>query len=691
VLAARDEIGGIVGPLASLIRVPPEYEAAIEAALGPLLQAIVVETWADAQRAIGWLRRQRAGRVTFLPAEVRGPRPQVQSPADLEGLANLRGLDFTPAAELVTCQERYRPLVERLLGDVIMVPDLSAAMRVLDSAPPGVWRVVTLDGVVVEAAGAITGGTTGTGRLAQERAWQELPQRIAQAKQRVGQLETEEAACQASCAELARHLAALEAQWRDQEQARSTARATLTGIEGEIEALERETAWREEIARRRAEELATLDAELARLETQAAEQEAAHTAAEGQAEALHHQLQALGMDNLQKEAAEAERQLALANREREALRERQAGLRTALAELEAQLAAQQQRREELNAEREELAGQIAARATEEASLAGQLEALEAELRPVEEAVQALRRRERQLADEATRARERLRQAEAALSEALLEVQRREDRLRALQEKIADDVELAALDPNLPRQLALQLEAEQPSLPPVVEIPEGLEQRIRELRRQIRRLGSASPELLAEYEATKERYDFLTGQAADLEEAAADLRRLAQELSETMAGRFDKTFKQVARAFSEYFTRLFDGGEARLRLVEPEDEKGEAGLEIMARPPGKRTQSLAMLSGGERALTAVALLFALLRASPTPFCVLDEVDAMLDDANIGRFRMVLEELAQDTQVIIITHNRGTIQAADTIYGITMGEAGVSQVLSLKPDEVSERYR
>jgi len=687
ILAARSEIGGVIGRLVTLIRVPQRYEVAIEAALGPLLHAVVVEKVSDAYRALEWLRAREGGRATLIPLDAsRSPsEPEAKSETDLRDPKLRRWGVIGIAADLVSCAARYRPLVNRLLGDVVLVPNLKAAfwLRGRLSTP---MRIVTLDGVVLEPSEALTGGGPIPGRLARERAWRELPEQIAEAKWEVAQLQGDAAECNAACSALSKYLAALEFQLRDRDRERSRLQGTVAGLQQELEAMEREASWHADVARERAEEVKALDAEFARLSAEIEAQEAQCNERQSYIEELESQLQALEFENLRYEMVELEKQLALLQQQREAEQQRRAELRRNLEDLETQLASRQQQRREVELELAQLDEQITSRSSQETVLAEALEALEAEIHPVERQVEVLRRRDRELEDEITRARNQLRQAEARLSEAQLELQRLEDRLRALREKIADDVELAAIDPDLPRQLMLQLDREPAPLPTVTEIPEGLEQRIRTLRAQLRNLSGASPELLAEYEATKERYEFLAGQAADLEEAAADLRRLAQELSETMTERFQKTFEQVAEAFSEYFTRLFGGGQARLQLVEPEGEQGEAGLEIRVRLPGKRTQSLNVLSGGERALTAVALLFALLRASPTPFCVLDEVDAMLDDANIGRFRAVLEELAEKTQFIVITHNRGTIEAANAIYGVSMGETGISQVLSLRPDDV-----
>jgi chromosome segregation protein len=209
----------------------------------------------------------------------------------------------------------------------------------------------------------------------------------------------------------------------------------------------------------------------------------------------------------------------------------------------------------------------------------------------------------------------------------------------------------------------------------------MEGEVRDSRNRLARLSNVNPEAAREYEEAAGRYEFLYTQAEDLEAAATDLRKIIAELDQRMQVELRRTFDAVAREFTHFFQQLFNGGTAHLELTDPENI-GASGIEIIARPPGKRPQSLALLSGGERSLAACALIFAILRVSPTPFCVLDEVDAALDEANIDRFRSTLETLSDETQFIIVTHNRRTLEGANTIYGVTMGDDGVSRVMSLR---------
>ncbi|MBI4675620.1 MAG: AAA family ATPase, partial [Chloroflexi bacterium] len=228
------------------------------------------------------------------------------------------------------------------------------------------------------------------------------------------------------------------------------------------------------------------------------------------------------------------------------------------------------------------------------------------------------------------------------------------------------------------------EQELVTLPPVEQLPDGFDKEIRRLKNQMRYIGNVNPNAPQEYAELKERHAFLTEQAADLTHALERVHLAIQELDAMMKQKFQETFDAINVEFKKYFALLFGGGTARLELTDPNDLI-HSGIEITARPPGKRAAQLVLLSGGERALTAAALIFSILRVSPTPFCVMDEVDAALDEANVGRFRDALQELARATQFIVITHNRLTMEGARAIYGVSMGEDGVSQVLSLKLEQ------
>ncbi len=599
------ELPGVVGLLGQMLRVPPEWEPAVEAALGAYLQAVVVRDWETVRQVCRLLGKD--ARAILLPLESAEARLAAPGQA-LEGGAR-------PAAEVVALEPSaespaLRALLDRLLGPVWLVDDLETA-RALAPALPHSGRCATRAGEVVAADGTVTVGGGGGGLLAQERALREFPSRLEAVRRERETLEAE-------LARLSQAIAEGEAQLQEARAAAEEASSRLTQAEAPLaqartdlalarQALENQRALttREQAALERIRR--EMETRRARLEELAAEQKAA----EARLERLRHETA----------------------RHEEAIRQTRALIGPA--------------EEELN-----------------------------RLTPEADAAEAL---ERQFAA-------RIRQAEEQWNAARLEVARAQDRITRLQERIQEDLGLVDLEIRGPVRLQqpLPLESLVTALPVVETLPEGLEEEIARLKARLRQLGPINPNAPQEYAEVSERYRFLSEQVADLEAASARLRDVIADLDRMMEQAFRETFEAVAAAFEENFTRLFNGGSAHLELTDP-DDLAHTGVEIIARPPGKRTQSLALLSGGERALTAVALIFAILKVRPTPFCVLDEVDAMLDEANVIRFRSLLEELSERTQFIVITHNRGTVEAADTVYGVSMGPDGVSQVVSLRLEE------
>jgi chromosome segregation protein len=325
----------------------------------------------------------------------------------------------------------------------------------------------------------------------------------------------------------------------------------------------------------------------------------------------------------------------------------------------------------------------------ENDLRSQIETLNVEMNPAEKELETAEAEEARLQDAEANAQRSLATAERLHGQVQLEQIRKQESLDNLRQKIMDDFGLVMFDyaEEVSGPVPLPFEGMVEELPVVTEISPELETHLIRQRTQVRRMGPINPEAKLEYDKESERYSFMRTQVDDLHKAEADLRTVIAELDELTKQEFSRTFDAVDKQFRAMFTRLFGGGSARLSLTDP-NNLVETGIEIEARLPGRREQGLALLSGGERSLTAVALVFALLKVSPTPVCVMDEVDAMLDEANVGRFRDLLVELSMDTQFIIITHNRNTVQAADVIYGITMGRDSASQMISLRLDQVTD---
>jgi chromosome segregation protein len=351
--------------------------------------------------------------------------------------------------------------------------------------------------------------------------------------------------------------------------------------------------------------------------------------------------------------------------------------------VEEQIARKERQVADLDAEAQRLSAQIAGLSERDSGLNRQLEALQAEIDPIEAELSVLEQRLESEDQQERHLQQLLRKEESAWNAAQLQLQRGEDGLFQLRHEIEQDLGLVTLEQSadVAYQPPLPWDAFVEQLPVVESVPEAMEGEVRDARNRLARLSNVNPEAPREYEEAAGRYEFLSTQAEDLEAAASDLRQIIAELDQRMQVELRRTFDAVAREFTHFFQQLFNGGTAHLELTDPENI-GASGIEIIARPPGKRPQSLALLSGGERALAACALIFAILRVSPTPFCVLDEVDAALDEANIDRFRTTLETLSDETQFIIVTHNRRTLEGANTIYGVTMGDDGISQVMSLR---------
>jgi len=349
------------------------------------------------------------------------------------------------------------------------------------------------------------------------------------------------------------------------------------------------------------------------------------------------------------------------------------------------------RSEQLDQEIKVLNESIEIGSGKETDIAKIIEELGKTVNPHEEQLIALESDQNNLISTDTEARQQLRVAEQRYTHAKINLAHHQESFESLRRHIEDDFGLVSFDypesVSGPKPLPLVGLVEE--LPHIDDLSSDLEDTIRQQKAQMRRMGAINPEAQSEYKEVKERYEFLSSQVDDLIKAEGDIKEIIIELDILMEREFRRTFDAVAQEFRQIFTRLFGGGSARLVLTDPENMT-ETGIDIEARLPGRREQGLSLLSGGERSLTATALVFALLRVSPTPFCILDEVDAMLDEANVGRFRDLLTELSEKTQFIVITHNRNTVQAASIIYGVTMGRDSASQVISLKMDDLGEEF-
>ncbi|MGC9347019.1 MAG: chromosome segregation protein SMC [Anaerolineae bacterium] len=675
------ELEGLPGPISTLVRVPEQLERAVEAALGSQIQNVVAASWEDAQAAIHWLKRKRAGRATFLPLDSLRP-PSLLNPPSVPGIVGV-------ASELISYDDVYQPAVQLLLGRTAVAESLVAARRLYEKLHGG-FRIVTLEGEIVRSGGSVTGGDDrngrGAGLLERERERREL-------RREAGALREEVQAFSHQRSELTARVQSLEVQRVAARSRRQEVVVKHQDAEREVEQAVRELErtlqegeWQQSRLEAAGESRRGLGELIDRLHDEAVAAQQRLTTLSSQLSELKTELNRLTDDQSARLVAERRTEVAVLAQEHESLEVLLESQQREATRIERQVKGQEHRIRSLTGELRVLEEDLEAMAkayekaqAEAEALSGEIPPLEAELAEMEQNLDDLEAREQ----EGQRA---LREAEQLLSQAEVEAGRREDQLQSLRREIEET--LGIVVDNIPDTISVQqplpLEAIVAPLPTVVELPEGLESQIRDLRTQIRRLQPINPGAREEYEELAERHGFLREQMEDLERASTHLRQIINELDEMMDTMFSTTFDSIAAEFSRVFDMLFNGGAASLNLVEEEGDR--IGVEITARPPGKRTSGLSMLSGGERSLTAVALLFAVMRVSPTPFCVLDEVDAMLDEANVGRFRRMLVELSRETQFVIITHNRGTVDVADTIYGISMGDDGVSQKLSLSLEDL-----
>ena len=696
------EVTGVVGLMSRLLRVPQGLEQAIEAALAEQLTAIVVEGHDDALVAIEYLREQRAGAVTIYPLD------SIQHTYPLN-LFNERGV-VGVASRLVRVEQRYRALVDTLLGRVIVVEDIETAQRMIRR---GLGAVVTRDGVLLRPGGAVYGGSVGSSpeQFELQRELEELPDQVAAARQeqtrievRVGRQRSAVDDARDAVTAARRTVDAAEGELRDHSQRRSTLRRGLVGIAGQLRAAtaaltaaEAETTERQQELRER--------------------RRAAEAALSGLGETitdLRDRSEAVGgeRDVVAERVSKAATSLATARGEQESARRRQSELEDAHRAAREQLEQRRAIADSVRREIEDLEHSLLELRTQLANArSAQTTAVES-VAPAHARLAEATTEEHELSSQRSDAQSRLLTAERQMIEAQAELRESAAAVQRIEQRLADDGLMVEADgtvriaPSLPKLEDAEGEAETTDAAAEVDAsdpvdereivparggadidPEELRARIGELRGQIRDLGPVNVDALEDLSEEREQHDFLSGQVNDLEAAEEQLRAAIVELRQLIRTRFDETFAEVNRHFGSYFTRFFGGGSAELLIVQDE-EGGEPGVEIRAQPPGKRISSLGMLSGGERALTSVSLLFALLAVNPAPVCVLDEVDAALDEANVGRFVDTLSELYERSQFIVITHNRRTVQQADNIYGVSMGEDSTSEVLSMRLGEFAE---
>jgi chromosome segregation protein len=679
--ARQGKLQGKYEAISNRIIVPARFEAAIAAVLGEFLDGIFLDKTTDPEKALDFLASQDNSRAVLYPSgwAAEESSGKIQNGGGVVGLAS----------ELVECDEELRPIINLLLGQVVLVEDRQTARRVLKQLPRH-GKSVTLNGEVFYGNGAVVAGKENRGSIvARPRQKAELAGQLDSAAQKV-------TACKRKLEDVEIELDGLEEDEKEMTARARDAEETLRRLVRDyqqnslvFEQARQRQEWQKKQLLEKMKVVETTEAEIKQTQAEIKANDLRLSAEREQVTATSRELGGMLVDELHQEVNHWTTTCAVAERavndsKRRLLENNQLLSASSLqkGQIEKRIEEHQNTLVELEEEKNSLRIQ-------ENHLNREITEVQEKITPAEAELEKLEADFTERQNLQTASQGAVSAAERQSAQAKIEYTRCKEAQENMRRRIEEDFGLVAFEYSGDNagQSPLPLEGLVEELPIIQEIPLEMEENINRQRAQLRRMGAINPEAQAEYVAVKERFEFLSGQITDLRKADEDLCQVIAELDELMEKEFRRTFEAVAEEFKRMFTRLFGGGSAKLILT-GENKFTETGIDIEAKLPGRREQGLSLLSGGERSLTAVALIFSLLKVSPTPFCVLDEVDAMLDETNVGRFRDLMDELSPKTQFIVITHNRNTVLAADVIYGITMGRDTASQMISLKLDEVSE---
>lgn len=669
--SGRGALRGIYGPVSQLITVKDKYSAAIETALGAAVQNIVVDNETDAKRAMGFLKEYRAGRATFLPiTAIKGRVLSEQGLDDQYGFVSI-------ASDLVSYDNKYSEIIRWLLGRTAVAEDIDSAIAIAKKYSYR-FRIVTLDGQVINAGGSMTGGSRvqNAGILSRGNEIERL---------------------KGSLASMQKELDGMLSDYKLLSEDASAAKAELEGAEGDLLRAKEENIRREGELKLASDKLASVSSGVKelleeketlekRIESVSSGAEAARSQIDELKETLENkekELESITGDSktLQKnreevasKAAEIRLRIVSLQKDVEAntdeitrLKNRKTGHLDRLSELDGEIREIEEKNDELRALTEQLSADEKALKTNHGDAQNQINELISQRDELEKQANDLRLHERAKSEE----RERLSGDIARLEERKIAMRNEYDNLTS---KLYDEYQLTRRE-----AAALEIEIDDYSL---------AAKRLAELKSQIRALGSVNVSAIEEYKEVSERYEFLSGQISDVETSRAELNKMIDDLTGKMAEQFREQFNRINSCFGQTFIELFGGGKAELRLEDERDVLG-SDIEIKVQPPGKNVQNINLLSGGEKGLSAIALLFAILKVTPAPFCIFDEVEAALDDVNVSRYAQYVRRMTKNTQFILITHRRGTMEEADVLYGVTMQEKGVSKLLELKTAEMAKK--
>ena len=667
----RGNLQGIHGPVTRLLHVPREYAVALETALGAAMQNVVVDSEDAAKAAIRLLKQRNSGRATFLPlSTVRGT---VLDRREMEGMTGFVGV----ASELCRCEAQYTGIRDSLLGRTVVAENLDHAAEIARKLRYR-FRVVSLDGQVVNAGGSFTGGSAARNSGLLSRA-AEIERIRGEAQKLHAAAEEAAARFKAARQEAANASAELDAARSEltvlhEDEIRFA--AELTRVERDVETQKRQ--YRDLLA-----EQENAAGRIASLEQTAAEAAAQIASLEADAEKIRARMEGMTdsrAEQMQRCNEMSDRLQEIRMRGLSVEKDRET-LTTAIEALETRLSDRSGRVKQLRAEIEACEARIEARGTQIESLRGEVASLRAAAEEKRAAVQEIAGRRAALEQRAGELRAAERETSGKRESVGREVERLQERLEGLRREYDTIIAKLWEEYELTRR-----EAEEIGI--TIEDVPAAQRRLTGLKNKIKALGAVNVAAVVEYKEVSERYTFMKAQTDDVEKSKAELLKLIDDLTRRMQTQFTERFSVINEQFGRIFKDLFGGGSASLSFTD-EGDILNSGIEIKVHPPGKIVSHIELLSGGEKALVAISIYFAIMRVSPPPFCMLDEIEAALDDVNVTRFANYLRRMNDHTQFIAITHRRGTMEEADVLYGVTMQDQGISKLLSLRAHEVEEK--
>lgn len=660
----RATLPGIIGVAADLMNVPTGFEVAVETAMGASLQNVVCESDEDAKRGVHYLKTNRSGRLTFLPvSSVRGTKANL--PPEILMDEGFLGV----ASDVISCEAKYRRIFDYLLGRVVIVNTMNTAIR-LSKMASGV-RFVTLEGEIINASGAITGGSY-------KNKTANILERKSEIKQLSEEMERLEAEIKKSGHDLERFRSKKEAAEAAVAEAKEDIRNTEINISNHSSRISSIQTIIEEsnaAVNRYENELADIENQLSRTDDLITNLNQDASTSDSEIDIINRDMGRL-MDELtkvKKQSEDLNEKITLekinvseisgkiASSEKMKLR-----IETAISEYSESI---KTRKGEIHSLEEEENVIVNGRESAEADPSEKIRVkteLEEKLAKIGAEREVIFAKEKVLDEEKSRHSQMINALRDRKNSVEIKSAKNETQLESLKDKLWDEFEISFIQ-------ALELRKDTFSLAPA-------QREAKQIKERMKELGDVNIGSIKEYDVTKERYDFLTEQRKDITAAKDELLSIIEDMDSTIKNRFRESFNKVEDNFENIFNELFDGGQAKL-ILEDESNPLESGIEIVAQPPGKKLQNINLMSGGEKTMTAIALMFAVLRTKPTPFCILDEVEAALDDANIDRFANYLRKF-DNIQFALVTHQKATMEHADVIYGVTMAEHGVSEVLSLR---------